>query len=244
MRGILTYHSVDPSGSPISIAPEDFERHAAWLASGAVRVVPLAELLALPDDADACALTFDDGFESFAAEAWPRLRDRGLPATMFVVTGRVGTDNAWGGVDEPGIPRLPLMDWDALGRLAEEGLELGAHGRTHPHLDQLDDAAQADEIAGSADDLERRTGARPTTFCYPYGDLDARAVALARAHFARACTTELRALSAADDACRLPRLDAYYYRAPGTLEAWGSPAFRARLWARRAARDLRRRLRV
>ena len=35
MRGILTYHSVDPSGSPISIDEKAFRAHVAWLASGA-----------------------------------------------------------------------------------------------------------------------------------------------------------------------------------------------------------------
>ena len=242
MRGILTYHSIDASGSPISISAETFRRHVEWLASNAVRVVPLAELVGLADAEDACAITFDDGFANFAELAWPLLRERGLPATMFAVTRRVGTDNAWDGRDQAGIPRLPLMDWETLERLAGEGLELGAHGRTHPHLDRLDDASMAAEIAGSADDLEERTGTRPGAFCYPYGDFDERALALAREHFACACTTELRALGPGVHAHRLPRIDTYYYQAPGQLEAWGSAAFRARLWARALARELRRRL--
>ena len=38
MRAILTYHSIDDSGSPISIAPADFRRHLDWLTSGRVPV--------------------------------------------------------------------------------------------------------------------------------------------------------------------------------------------------------------
>ncbi|TFG50637.1 MAG: polysaccharide deacetylase, partial [Gemmatimonadales bacterium] len=45
MRAILTYHSIDDSGSPISVAPEQFRAHVRWLQSGVIRVVPLAELL-------------------------------------------------------------------------------------------------------------------------------------------------------------------------------------------------------
>ena len=41
MKAILTYHSVDETGSVISIDERSFRRHVAWLASSAVRVVPL-----------------------------------------------------------------------------------------------------------------------------------------------------------------------------------------------------------
>jgi peptidoglycan/xylan/chitin deacetylase (PgdA/CDA1 family) len=71
MRAILTYHSIDDSGSPISVAPEEFRAHVRWLGSGAVRVVPLAKLVTLPPDDDAVALTFDDAFENFSTIAAP-----------------------------------------------------------------------------------------------------------------------------------------------------------------------------
>ena len=37
----------------------------------------------------------------------------------------------------------------------------------------------------------------------------------------------------------LPRIDAWYFRKPGTLETWGSPAFRRRLWVRSQGRRVR-----
>ena len=37
MRAILTYHSVDETGSVISIDERTFRRHVAWLAKGHVR---------------------------------------------------------------------------------------------------------------------------------------------------------------------------------------------------------------
>ena len=96
MRAILTYHSIDDSGSPISVAPEEFRAHVRWLSSGLVRVVPLAELVTLPPEEEAVAITFDDAFQNFASVAAPLLYEHGLPATLFVVSGRVGRDNAWG----------------------------------------------------------------------------------------------------------------------------------------------------
>ena len=93
MRAIITWHSVDPSGSPISVPQEVFRRQLAWLASGHVRVVSVPELRALSDTTNAAALTFDDGFANFATEAMPLLHERGLPATLFIVTDHVGSDN-------------------------------------------------------------------------------------------------------------------------------------------------------
>lgn len=239
MRAILTYHSIDRSGSPISVAPEEFRRHAAWLASGRVRVVPLADLVGLPPDADAVALTFDDGFINFAAEAAPLLGAHALPATLYVVAGHAGGDNAWGGRIDARVPRLPLLDWPALGRMAEQGVELGAHTRTHSHLTQVSPAALEDELAGAADTIRRETGRVVKSLAYPYGDADARVAAAARRCFPLGVTTELRMLAAGEDSLLLPRLDMFYLRAPGRLEAWGTSRFAGRLWLRAQARRLR-----
>jgi peptidoglycan/xylan/chitin deacetylase (PgdA/CDA1 family) len=241
VKAILTYHSIDPSGSPISVDADTFRRHVRWLASGAVRVVSVPELVRLPDDADAVALTFDDGFASFGAVAAPLLLDHALPATVFVVTDHVGRTNAWGGVADPAVPTLPLLDWSALARLAERGIAIGAHTRTHPRLTRLDPAARREEIASSVGRIERELGERPAGLAYPYGDVDDDAAAAAAAHCDWACTTELRAL-APGDAARphlLPRLDIHYLRSPGRLESWGTPRLRRYLWLRGRARRVR-----
>lgn len=239
MRGILTYHTVDASRSAISVDEEVFRRHAAWLASGAVHVCSLAELLAQPTEADAVALTFDDGFVTFVDRAWPLLRDHGLNATVFVVSDHAGGTNAWGGRAAAGIPTLPLMGWDTLGRLAEAGVELGAHTRTHRDLRGASPAELEDELEGSAERIACETGRRPSSFAYPFGLVDAAAAAAVARVYARACTTALRPLGPREDAHRLPRLDAYYLRAPGQLERWGAPAFRRYLSVRAAARAVR-----
>lgn len=239
MRAILTYHSIDPSRSPISLDEPAFRRHVEFLRSGRVRVVPLEHILAAPPEHDAVALTFDDGFANFETQAWPLLRDAGLPVTLFVASQRVGADNAWEGAPAPGIPTLPLLGWGALRRMAGEGLSIGSHSRRHPRLTRAGDAQLADELEGSAAELERELGARPTSFCYPYGDVDGRVAAAARRLYARACTTELALLGPAPEPMLLPRLDAYYYRSPGRLEAWGSRTFRAHLWWRSRARRIR-----
>lgn len=239
MRAILTYHSVDPSGSPISIEADVFRRQVEWLASGRVQVVSLDQVLSLPADTLAVALTFDDGFANFATEAAPLLRDRGLPATLFVVTGHVGRDNRWRGRGDEGVPLLPLLDWDELGRLRETGVTLGAHTRTHPRLTRLDGPMLEAELAEPADEMERRLGQPPEGLAYPYGSVDDRVARATAARYRWACTTELRPLGKADSRHRLPRIDARYLQDPARLPSWGSAGFRAWLWCWRQGRRLR-----
>jgi peptidoglycan/xylan/chitin deacetylase (PgdA/CDA1 family) len=237
MRAILTYHSIDPSGSPISIDESAFARHVAFLASGAVRVVPLETLAALPATENAVALTFDDGFENFATIAWPRLAAAGLPATVFLVSDHAGRDNRWGGRSEAGIPELPLMDWETAGRVAGEGAGIGSHTRTHASLPSLDDDALADELVTSRERIAAETGVDPVTFCFPYGDHDERTTAAVRSRYRLACTTELALVPDGCDPHLAPRLDAYYLREPGRIETFGTASFRRyverRAWLRR-----------
>jgi peptidoglycan/xylan/chitin deacetylase (PgdA/CDA1 family) len=231
MKAILTYHSIDKSGSPISISPDAFARHHTWLAGGRVRVLPLDDLIARCDEADdAVAVTFDDGFLNVRDPIECLLAD-GVPATVFVVSGRVGTSNAWGGREQSGIPTLPLMDWHDLTRLAERGAVLASHTRNHPMLTRLSPDAQDEELAGCRQDLEARLGVRTDHVCYPYGDVDAGVAARSAVHYRYGYATSFRVLRGQDPAMLLPRLDTYYFRAPGALEAWGSGAFRRRvLW--------------
>jgi peptidoglycan/xylan/chitin deacetylase (PgdA/CDA1 family) len=242
MKAILTYHSVDDSGSVISIRPSDFRRHVAWLASGQVRVVPLDQLAAIPEGEHAVAITFDDGVASFGDVAAPLLLEHGLPATLFVVADAVGTTNVWRGIGDAGIPVWRLLDWHELGRLAQAGITIGAHTCTHPHLTTLPSDAVEQEIVSSKARLASELGVAPTTFAYPYGSYDRVARDAVARHFRYACSTELRMLSSSDDVALLPRLDSYYFKAPNTLELFGTRRFRARLGLLASARNVRRTL--
>jgi peptidoglycan/xylan/chitin deacetylase (PgdA/CDA1 family) len=238
MRAILTYHSIDPSGSPVSVHPDAFARHLAWLASGSVKVMPLEALIAAPDAADAVAVTFDDGMENLR-EALPRLVERKLPATVFVVSDRTGGYNDWGGKRVAGIPHLRLLDWSELRRWQAQGISIGAHSRTHADLTTLPPAALDEEVRGSADIIQREIGVRPRSFAYPYGAVNDAVARAVSAHFAYACTTELQPLHDDADPMRLPRLDMYYMQAPGRLERFGTPAFKAYVSVRRQLRRVR-----
>lgn len=240
MRAILTWHSIDESGSPISVSPAEFACQVAWLQASGVPVLSVADLMSGPADRDAVALTFDDGFANFATEAAPLLLQRGWPVTLCIVSRYVGGDNRWGGRTSPGIPVLPLLDWDGVARLQAAGIGIAAHTRTHPHLARVTDPERLEaELSGCADDLAERLGRRPDMVVYPYGNVSARVAQAAAAHFRWGCTTDLRPVTASDQPLRLPRIDVHYLRAPGRFGPWGSLRLRSWLRLRHAGRQIR-----
>jgi len=244
VRAILTYHSLDESGSVISVAPDVFRRQVEWLAGSGLGVVGLEALLAERADAarsesnDRVAVTFDDAFSNFASAAWPVLEAHGMPVTVFVPAGHVGGENGWER-GSGGVPVLPLMDWRTLAELAGRGVTLGSHGLRHPDLRAVSEGALEEEVAGSAEWIRRETGSEASTFAYPYGACDERVVRMVRTRYEAAVTTEFRALQNGEDPCRLPRLDMYYFRSPGRLESWGTGGFRRYVAMRRGLRRVR-----
>ncbi|WP_189413760.1 polysaccharide deacetylase family protein [Streptomyces griseoviridis] len=187
------YHSVDdcrddPYG--VTVTPARLDAQLGWLRRRGLRGVSVAELLAARARGTArglVGLTFDDGYADFTEHALPLLRRWGCGATLYVLAGRLGGDNAW---DELG-PRKPLLTADGVRRAAAEGVEIGSHGLTHTDLTRAGDRALRAETAASRDRLTELTGTAVTGFCYPYGRVDARAVdAVRAAGYGYACAVD------------------------------------------------------
>ena len=89
---IIGWHRVDGRRTEgLSTGVDDFRAHLDVLDEVDACVLPLdaavARLQAGTLPPRAVALTFDDGYASVLETAWPLLRERGLDATLFVVTG-------------------------------------------------------------------------------------------------------------------------------------------------------------
>jgi peptidoglycan/xylan/chitin deacetylase (PgdA/CDA1 family) len=201
---ILTYHSIDHSGSVISTPLEVFERQMEALAACGVPVVPLNRVTEVRPS---LALTFDDGYANFAELVVPLLLRYNFPATVFVVSGHCGAGRAW---PQPPFASLKMMSWETLRGLPEDLVSLGAHTISHPDLTTLAGTEAAEEIHGSRAELEDRTGRVVNSFAYPYGASNAAVRAEVRKGFRIACGTTLRFLSKVEDACDLPRIDTFY----------------------------------
>ena len=228
---ILTYHSIDDSGSVISISAAEFARHMKSLAMSGISVVPLQEVQKRPG---CVALTFDDGYESFRTIAAPLLERYGFPATVFIVSGFCGADNQWPG-QGAGIPTLRLMDWDEVREISHRGFEIGAHTVRHPNLCGLASNEAAREMLECKESIEEQLHCSVNQFAYPYGKIPKDV----RPPFELACGTRLSYLQAEDDPLRLPRIDAYYLQTgPEAGSIFSAPA-RLYFGARGILRNLR-----
>jgi glycosyltransferase involved in cell wall biosynthesis/peptidoglycan/xylan/chitin deacetylase (PgdA/CDA1 family) len=188
---ILMYHALAPRGEPASryiLPARRFARQLRWLRRRGYTVLGLDEYVryrlehTLPPPRSV-VITLDDAYADNA-----ELRRHGLTATIFAVSRRMGGLNDW----SPGaeVQGRQLMTWEQAAELRRDGIEFGAHTRTHASLPGLAPEELADEIAGSRRDLEARLG--PIRhFAYPYGRLDDAAVrAVEEAGFASACGIE------------------------------------------------------
>jgi peptidoglycan/xylan/chitin deacetylase (PgdA/CDA1 family) len=172
---VLGYHRVGAGMEREMDLPRAvFEEQMRHLAEHR-EVVPLVEgvrRLGFPLDDDLVAITFDDGYREVYTQAWPVLRDLGLPATAFVATGFVeGTEPPpiRPGASERGAPPVPLT-WDQAGEMRSSGLvTIGSHSRSHRPFDALSGAEAAEECASSRATIERRVGGTVQTFAYPAG---------------------------------------------------------------------------
>jgi len=119
-------------------------------------------------------ITFDDGYRNFLTEAFPILKKYGFTATIFIITDKTADsgdermDNSWDRKSESKYRDEHLI-WPELRWLAEKGIEIGSHTRTHPNLTQLEKADLKKEIRESKRVLEERLGIPIESFCYPGG---------------------------------------------------------------------------
>ncbi len=162
---IIMYHRFGEDNYPsTNIKMEQFETHLSILQKGGYSVWPLPKIVdatkrgaAIPDRT--VAITIDDAAASVYQNAWPILRARKIPFTLFVTTDDVDRNNAG------------YMTWDQLRELHDSGLvTIGNHTKSHPHLPQLTAQQIAQEIIGAENRMQDELGVRPDLFAYPYGE--------------------------------------------------------------------------
>ena len=212
-RGVplLMYHAFGDEENRFVVERSVFARQLRLLKLLGFSVRPYAEVARslregrLPPPRT-IALTIDDGYADNAAVAAPLLERHGFPATIFLVSSRLGAVNDWS--DAPPLRGRPLMAPDALGTLRARGIDFGAHTRTHADLGEVSDTQVVDEVASCRTELEAALGDAVQAFAYPYGRVDDRAVVAVRdAGFDSACTTDPRLAQLDDDPHLIPRIE-------------------------------------
>ena len=197
---VLMYHRFGEGEFPTTnLRLEQLDAHIAELKSGPYTVLPLPEILrrqrageALPERV--VGLSVDDAYVSVYSEAWPRLRDAGLPFTLFVSTDPI--DRGYEG----------MMSWDMIRELTAAGVTIGAHTASHLHMPDHSMERLEEEIRKSNQRFEEELGVVPELFAYPYGEggLDISAL-VAEAGYIAAFGQHSGAFGPEDDIFNLPR---------------------------------------
>lgn len=213
---VLTYHSVGSARAhETNVSAAAFAAQMAFIATRAQPVDLQADAAGGASSANTrwrprVAVTLDDGYADNLLTAAPILRRHKIPAVCFVTAGLVGTERRL-----PHDAALPagaarLLTWPEVRALRAAGVAIGSHGLSHARLADVGDNDVRTEVHESRQLIERRIGAPVPLFSYPYGraaDLDARAVAAARAAGYTAAFTAMYGWNrAGDDPLRLRRI--------------------------------------
>ena len=164
---LLIYHRIGGGTSDeLDLPTRDFERQLDVLASHDVVSLDAAlDRLDVGDTRPSVVLTFDDGFDDVHANAWPLLRERKLPFTVYLASGFVGDPMVW----EASTAKEASgrgMTWDQLAELAESGLcTIGNHTHNHARPEVLTEA----ELDACTEAVQGRLSVTPNHFTYPWG---------------------------------------------------------------------------
>ncbi len=177
---VLQYHHVSESTpASTSLSPKRFRAHMDYLANHDFEVVRLETLVKalengeeLPDRT--VAITFDDAYDSVYTEAFPLLKKRDWPFTVFVNTDPLDQEKSG------------FTTWEQLREMAEHGATIANHSTKHNHLQRRkageSKAEWRQRIEAEVVDAERRikeeTGQNHKMLAYPYGEYNNEVKAL------------------------------------------------------------------
>ena len=100
-------------------------------------------------------ITFDDGWADNYTNVFPILKEYGLIATIFVITGFIGQAN--------------YMDWNQLREMSEAGISIQSHTVNHKPLAQMSKAEVEYELVTSKNTIENALGKQVNFLSLPHG---------------------------------------------------------------------------
>ncbi|MHB8667992.1 MAG: polysaccharide deacetylase family protein, partial [Burkholderiales bacterium] len=196
---VLMYHHVSPHPGLVTLSPETFEEHMAYLARRKYRALAADEFLEFLQgkrvlDGRSVMITFDDGYLDNYVYAYPILKRHGLKAIIFAITGLLGEGPARQHLGAGKLlPATPdhrackaavaegradevMLRWSEIEVMEASGaLEIHSHTHSHVRWDRLHPdqaqrlAAVAADLAASRAALKSRLGKDSRHLCWPWG---------------------------------------------------------------------------
>ena len=179
---ILQYHHFGSDTPPsTSVTLSQFDAHLKYLEDNDYQVWPIGKVVAYLREGRAlpercAAITIDDAYADTYTRAFPRLKSRHWPFTVFVATDAV--DKRYRG----------LLTWDQMREMAGSGVTFANHSSTHDHLIRMGPQETEErwrlrvtqDIQRAQQRLDEELGNAPALFAYPYGEYDGPLMRLVR----------------------------------------------------------------
>lgn len=233
---ILMYHHVSPAPGLVTVSPANFRAQMEWIVRRGWRSIGCDDLAGFlagkPLPAKAVLITFDDGYLDNYVHAYPVLKELGLSATIFLITGAIGDGPARPCAgDAAPLPPCPdhrackqalreergdevMLRWSEVARMAADGTcQFHSHTHSHRRWDQeIADPSQRqqlllEDLAQSRQTLQQRLGVDDQHLCWPQGYYDGAYLETATAVGFRYCYTTAKSINRpGHDPLRLGRI--------------------------------------
>ncbi len=180
---VFMYHRFGDDRYPsTNIKLEQFEKHLEYIENNSFNVWPLSKIVRYIIEGKklplkTVALTIDDAYISTYKEAYPRLKAKKFPFTVFVSTNAVDTLSK------------NYMHWNEMREMSKNGAEFANHSLTHDYLLPRKSESYEHwksrvkiEILGAQNRLQKELGEKtnenPKLISYPFGEYDENVIEL------------------------------------------------------------------
>ncbi len=171
MTVVLMYHAlykgndtsrIDAEDLPYAVSEQNFIQQLDFLREKNIGL--LDTNVPTPPEV---VITFDDGHISNFDIAMPLLAERGMSAYLFITSDFVGS-------------RPHFCHAHHLKKMADAGMVIGSHGKTHLFFDDLSPSDAECELAHSKAQLSQQCGQEVKSISFPGGRYNERTLELSR----------------------------------------------------------------
>ena len=230
---ILAYHEICDLPREISrlhsynVTPSAFREQMDFLYENNYSVIKLEEFISCLTKKEemphkSVTITFDDGYKNNYTNALPILRQYNFPATVFLATDYIGSNDIFPwldglvGHDRDVRESFMPMAWDEVVEMSQDNIAFGSHTCSHSNIRLISENVFEEEIKRSKSIIENKINKNVELFSYPFSFpkyrktyqhiVDATKDTLQNNGFLGACTTIIGTNSLETDPFCLKRI--------------------------------------
>jgi len=170
---ILMYHSISyEKGNSLRVSKENFRKQMKYLKENNYTTLTIDDLYSYMKTGKIVpkkpiVITLDDGYKDNYTNAYPILKELGLKATVFVITGAIDLEKNFLTSNE-----IKLMD--------ANNIRIESHTVAHEHLTKISYSDNIKTMASSKAKLETILNRKINYIAYPYGEYNETVIKAAK----------------------------------------------------------------